>query len=186
MKLDPIIARLRAGCPSFGGRVFGLAALNRMDETTSPKFPCAYVLPKETVGMDVRSSTKYRQGVEDRFSVLVAVRLDDSDAPGRAGHDYVEDLKAEIFRCILGAQVKQNVIVEFSGQSVNVPYLNRYRLVETLEFSCADELDDTDTAQGAMIEDLDIFDTMHTQVVLEEDAPKVNHQITNIYEGNEE
>lgn len=181
MKLGPIIQVLRAGCPSFEGRVLGLAALTRMDETTNPKLPCAYVVPRATEARKATISTKYRQEIEDSFDVVVAVRLASDDESGREGHDAVEDLKAEIFRAILGARVADGQFIEFAGQSVNVPYLNRYRLVETLTFSSVDDLDDEDTAQGAMIDDLDRFDSMYTTVSLAEGAPEVKHSITGIY-----
>ena len=185
MKLAPIIQALRSRCRSFDGRVFGLAALTRMDETTSPKLPCCYVVPRATEAHSAILSTKFRQEIVESFDVVLAVRLSSDDEPGREGHDAIEDLKAEIFRVLLGAQVEQGVFLEFGGQVVNTAYLNRYRLVETITFSCTDDLDEADTAQGAMIGDLDIFDKMVTTVELKEDAPKVNHQLTNIYEGSE-
>lgn len=185
MKLAPIIQALRSGCESFDGRVFGLASLTRMDETTNPTMPCCYVVPRATEAHTAIISTKFRQEIEESFDVVIAVRLASDDEPGREGHDTIEDLKAEIFRVLLGAQIEEGVYLEFGGQVVNTAYLNRYRLVETLTFTCLDDLDDEDSAQGALIEDLDIFDKMVTQVTLEDDAPKVNHQITNIYEGSE-
>lgn len=164
MKLAPIIKLLRLKCPSFERRVFGLYGWSRVDETTNATMPCAYVLPASVKGGEVAPSTAYRQGITDSFDIAVAVHLSPDDWQGKAGHDYVEELKAEIFRAILGLKLDAGVILRFESQVVSLNASNRNRLVELLTFSFDDDLDADDSVQGADYDSLPDFLRMHTDV----------------------
>ena len=164
MKLAPIIKLLRAKCPSFERRVFGLYGWSRVDETTNAQMPCAYVLPASVKGGEVAPSTSYRQGITDTFDIAIAAHLSPDDWQGKAGHDYIEELKAEIFKAILGLKLDAGVILRFESQVVSLNASNRNRLVELLTFAYDDDLDVDDSVQGADYDSLPDFLRMHTDV----------------------
>ena len=164
MKLAPIIKLLRAKCPSFDRRVFGLYGWSRVDETTNAQMPCAYVLPASIKGGEVVASTAYRQGITDTFDIAIAVHLSPDDWQGKAGHDYIEELKAEIFKAILGLKLDAGVILRFESQVVSLNASNRNRLVELLTFAFDDDLDVDDSVQGADFDSLPDFLRQYTTV----------------------
>lgn len=162
MKLAPIIEALRAKCPSFESRVFGVAMWAQAEAEINSNLPCAYVVPLSVDGGESYLSTKFRQTIRSHFGVAVVIGLSADDAAGNLGHDQIDDLRSEVFRAILGAQVGKNVWIEFDGQTVTD--LNRARLVETLEFSVEDDITGEETAQGQMIADLPDFDHLYATV----------------------
>ena len=164
MKLAPIIKLLRVKCPSFERRVFGLYGWSRVDETTNAQMPCAYVLPASVKGGEVAPNTSYRQGITDTFDIAIAVHLSPDDWQGKAGHDYIEELKAEIFKAILGLKLDAGVILRFESQVVSLNASNRNRLVELLTFAYDDDLDVDDSVQGADYESLPDFLRQYTTV----------------------
>lgn len=164
MKLAPIIKLLRVKCPSFERRVFGLYGWSRVDETTNAQMPCAYVLPASIKGGEVVASTAYRQGITDTFDIAIAVHLSPDDWQGKAGHDYIEELKAEIFKAILGLKLDAGVILRFESQVVSLNASNRNRLVELLTFAYDDDLDVDDSVQGADFDSLPDFLRQYTTV----------------------
>jgi hypothetical protein len=92
------------------------------------------------------------------------VHLSSDDWQGKAGHDYIEELKAEIFRAILGLKLDAGVILRFESQVVSLNASNRNRLVELLTFAFDDDLDADDSVQGADYESLPDFLRQHTTV----------------------
>lgn len=164
MKLAPIIQLMREKCPSFERRVFGLYGWSRVDETTNAPMPCAYVLPASIKGGEVAASTAYRQSITDTFDIAVAVQLSSDDWQGKVGHDYIEDLKREIFSAILGLKIDDGVVLRFESQVVSLNASNRNRLVELLTFAFDDDLTAEDGVQGADYDSLPDFLRMHTTV----------------------
>ena len=158
MKLAPIIEALRANCPSFERRIFGLYAWSTVDDDVFPAMPCAYVLPSKITAGTAYISTQYRQDIDNYFSIVVCVPLTKEDALGKSGHDQIEDLKDEIFKAILGASLeypaKKNLIVSFQGQAWHQQATNRARLAEILTFTYGEQLTGNDYALGRIISDL--------------------------------
>ena len=106
MKLATIISALRAYCPSFEGRVGGAAEYAAIDITNLP-MPCAFVLPVSEIGEDMDSmGTDYRQRVKQIFCVVILVSTADQER-GQDAFDAIEDLKAEIFKAILGTSTAE-------------------------------------------------------------------------------
>ena len=157
MKLSPIIQVLRDTCLSLDRRVFGTFAWFTVDTQSNPKMPCAFVLPGEVKGGTFRASTRFREDIENTFSVNIAVALDKDDILGKCGHDQIEDLKAEVFRSLLGLPLgypeETNVIIRFVDQQVNLAACNAARLVETLTFAYDETLTGDGTAQQRLIDD---------------------------------
>ena len=106
MKLATIISALRAYCPSFERRVGGAAEYAAIDITNLP-MPCAFVLPVSEIGEDMDSmGTDYRQRVKQVFCVVILVSTTDQER-GQDAFDAIEDLKAEIFKAILGTSTAE-------------------------------------------------------------------------------
>lgn len=104
MKLKVIIDRIKAECPSFGGRVSGFSEFlmleGREDATAAP---CAYVvrlisevLPNETIGSVVQTKT-------ERYGVFVCVDAR-GDAVGYDADDKLDDLRAELHAALISWQ----------------------------------------------------------------------------------
>lgn len=168
MKLAPIIKVLREQCPSFEKRVFGTFAWLNVDDKAAPAMPCAYVLPQKVTADVIRGSTKPRQDIDSYFDVVVCVPLSREDALGRSGHDLIEDLKDEVFKAILFADIaypdSKNRVVAFQGQAWHSGATNAARLAETLSFSIPETLMGDDAAQGRIIDELPDLDQVRARV----------------------
>ena len=151
MKLATIISALRAYCPSFEGRVGGAAEYAAIDITNLP-MPCAFVLPVSEIGEDMDSmGTDYRQRVKQVFCVVILVSTADQER-GQDAFDAIEDLKAEIFKAILGTSTAETDEIVYEGYSD--PDLNRARLALQLSFSVSYDVVDADTGHGRELDGL--------------------------------
>lgn len=151
MKLATIISALRAYCPSFEGRVGGAAEYAAIDITNLP-MPCAFVLPVSEIGEDMDSmGTDYRQRVKQVFCVVILVSTADQER-GQDAFDAIEDLKAEIFKAILGTSTAETDEIAYEGYSD--PDLNRARLALQLSFSVSYDVVDADTGHGRELDGL--------------------------------
>ena len=151
MKLATIISALRAYCPSFERRVGGAAEYAAIDITTLP-MPCAFVLPVSEIGEDMDSmGTDYRQRVKQVFCVVILVSTTDQER-GQNAFDAIEDLKAEIFKAILGTSTAETDEIVYEGYSD--PDLNRARLALQLSFSVSYDVVDADTGHGRELDGL--------------------------------
>mgnify|MGYP001027795514 FL=1 len=158
MKLAPIIECLRENCPAFERRVFGTFAWLNIDDKVNPSLPCAFVLPSGVSSDRAITSTKYRQQITNKFTVVVCVSLTQDDVLGKTGHDYIEELKEQVFHAILGLPLGYpeftGKIVCFGSQTVNSNACNGARLAENLDFSYDELLTGSITAQARIIDAL--------------------------------
>ena len=138
MKLKPIIQELRAHCPGFEGRVFGVGTFSRLDESVAAELlPAAFVIP---------------------------VSEDPEDEQGLTAWERSVDLKKEVFKAILGADDIQAGRDWIQFESLTVLDLNRAALTVQLDFSCQYEINDNETRHGADIDRLGRFLRMHTDI----------------------
>lgn len=152
MKLSPIISVLREKCPSFGGRVGGSADYGTIEKTSNLKTPCAFVLPLgESAEYAAFSGTSYRQGVVGQFGVLVFLSTR-GNALAEVSYDRSQDLKAEVFRALLGAEVPSGGVITYDGEVILDA--GKARLVVQWEFNAPYEIVTEETAQGATLEAL--------------------------------
>lgn len=100
MKLAPIIKHLRTECPSFDRRVYGGLDWDPVKECVKGATPAAYVIcigdsaePSDVQGV-------VRQRVRDAIDVNIEVWS--ADERGQAAADQVHDLRAEIWRALVG------------------------------------------------------------------------------------
>lgn len=154
MKLSLLIAELRRRCPTFEGRVYGAAEWAAQDKINMA-IPSAFVLPLGETAEMLDMSTDYRQRVEQAFGVALLVSTDLSDPTGVRAFDVAEDLKAEVFRAILGWEADETAPITYEGSSVLE--LNRAFLCVQLEFVVVYDIVDEETRHGVSIEELPDF-----------------------------
>lgn len=100
MRLSPIVTALRQRCASFGNRVFGLADFADLDTATMPALPAAFVVPLDEEVRNLSVGTVVRAEIFERAAVIVA--LAQTDPRGQAAHDSLHDIRAELWRALVG------------------------------------------------------------------------------------
>ncbi len=101
MKLELIIAQLRALCPSFNGRVAGAAEFKPVQEAAALPVPCAFVIPLDDRPDPPKALNAVGQEMTDSFAVIVA--LDNrADEKGQSAFDGVHAIRSEIWKALLG------------------------------------------------------------------------------------
>lgn len=164
MQLVPIIAALRARCPSLEGRVAGAAQFKLLQENQQMPVPCAFVVPLDDSPQDQMAMNAVRQSLRDSFAVIVA--LDNrSDEKGQGSADTMHAMRAELWAALLGwrpapigvdsSQSRYDGITYEGGQ---VLALDRARLWYQYEFGALMEIDDDDGWQETELENLAHFD----------------------------
>lgn len=175
MKLTPIIEELRAECSEFENRVFGVAEFAQIAESMdSAGLPAAFVLPMEENTEEPRSTTRYMQTVKANFAVVVVV-TNQVDEEGLNAWEYFDDMKASVFKAILGSDdTCGKDWIQYEGLSIVA--MNRAFLAVQLEFSHEYDILDKETRHGQDIDRLGRFERMHVSVDILKDG-KPDEQI---------
>ena len=98
MKLKPIIQELRAHCPGFNGRVFGVGTFSRLDESVAAELlPAAFVIPVSEDPEEPAVINRYKQQVRFNFAVILMV-ANTEDEQGLTAWEKSVDLKKEVFQ----------------------------------------------------------------------------------------
>jgi len=100
MKLNPIVAHLRATCPTFAGRVTGGIDWDAVVETAKLALPAAYVIASADAAGPNKSQNAVIQDITDQFAVVIV--LDAGDERGQEANDLLHDLRAELWRSLIG------------------------------------------------------------------------------------
>lgn len=100
MKLNPLVAQLRADCPTFAGRVSAGIDWDAVVDSAKLALPAAYVINAADAAGDNQVQNGVQQIITDLFSVVVV--LDSGDERGQAANDAVHDLRAELWRALVG------------------------------------------------------------------------------------
>lgn len=164
MKLTPIIEEIRAQCPDFDSRVFGVAEFAQIAESTAPEeLPAAYVIPLTETPFEPVATTRYKQTVEFTFAVVLVVS-NTVDEQGLNAWERADDLKKAVFRSILGQDdyTAGRDWIQYEGASV--VSLDRAALMVQLEFSMNYDIDDTETRHGGDVERLGRFLRMYGDI----------------------
>ncbi|MCP1289823.1 hypothetical protein NK214_06420 [Chromobacterium sp. S0633] len=133
MKITPIIAQLRSYCPSFAGRVAGALELAALLDDGAPmmNLPAAYVVPTREDPQTPTTTAPYMQDLEEKFDVVVA--LAPVDERGQAVADRLHDLRAELWRALIGWSPPGCDPVEYDGGALLM--LNRGRVIYRFGFT---------------------------------------------------
>lgn len=100
MKLNPIVAHLRATCPTFAGRVSGGIDWDAVVESAKLALPAAYVIASADAGGPNKAQNAVIQDITDQFAVVIV--LDAGDERGQEANDLLHDLRAELWRSLVG------------------------------------------------------------------------------------
>lgn len=100
MKLNPLVAHLRQACPSFAGRVTGGIDWDAVVESAQLPLPAAYVIATADAAAPNRAQNMVIQDITDQFNVVIV--LDTSDERGQADNDLLHDMRAELWRALVG------------------------------------------------------------------------------------
>lgn len=170
MQLEPIIAALRARCPSFANRVAGAAQFKLLPENASLAVPCAYVVPLDDNPQESISQNSVRQALKDSFAVIVALS-NLADERGQSGAHSVDSLRGELWAGLigwrpvpLGVDTSQSRYdgIQYEGGSLLA--LDRARLWYQFEFGALMEIEPSDGWQNIELGNLSPFDGADVKV----------------------
>ncbi|MFJ5253788.1 hypothetical protein ACIP8I_01125 [Pseudomonas sp. NPDC088414] len=100
MKLNPIVAHLKATCPTYGGRVAAGIDWDAVAESAKLPMPAAYVIAAADAAAPSQAQNAVIQAVTDQFAVVVV--LDAGDERGQEANDQLHDIRAELWRSLVG------------------------------------------------------------------------------------
>lgn len=100
MLISPVVAHLRARCPSFARRVAGGLDLDALLESTNLAMPAAYVVMESDQADGFKYENAVAQDVVDQFAVYVAMGT--TDEAGRVSADQAHGFRAELCRALVG------------------------------------------------------------------------------------
>ncbi|MCP1487988.1 hypothetical protein J3D48_004301 [Pseudomonas fluorescens] len=100
MKLNPIVAHLKATCPTYGGRVAAGIDWDSVAESAKLPMPAAYVIAAADAASPSKAQNAVIQEVTDQFAVVVV--LEAGDERGQEANDQLHDVRAELWRALVG------------------------------------------------------------------------------------
>ncbi|AOE63789.1 hypothetical protein QZH45_04865 [Pseudomonas corrugata] len=100
MKLNPIVAQLRQTCPTFAGRVSGGIDWDAVVDSAKLALPAAYVIATADAADPSKAQNRVLQNITDQFNVVIV--LDASDERGQEDNDLLHDIRAELWRALIG------------------------------------------------------------------------------------
>lgn len=142
MKLELVIAQLRARCPTFAQRVAGAAEYQIVPESTAISVPAAFVIPLADDPEENGAETGVRQRLVETFGVVVALS-NVTDERGQTAYSAVHEIRKEIWKALLGWVPDEDYgAVQYAGG--NLVQLDRARLWWQFEFSSDFHIGDED------------------------------------------
>lgn len=168
MDVTSTIAALRQRCPSFSNRVFGAAKITEinLESATNPvALPACYVMCiRENADGPNQVENGLQQVVEARVAVVILVS-NQQDERGQKGAVEAENLKAEIFKAILGWSPTPDPQSIYVYDQMWVLANNRSVLAIQVEFTCDYALGvDDSRIPDQLNEDCGYFDKMYMDV----------------------
>lgn len=137
MKITPVVAHLREFCPSFNDRVAGGIDFEAVANSAKLHRPSAYVIATgDQAGPDVAENVS-RQTIRDEFDVVLV--LDTHDERGQEAVDLLHDLRAELWRALVGWEPGPDYdpITYEGGEAV---VINRARVIYRFSFAAEFQL----------------------------------------------
>jgi len=176
LKLDLIIAQMRAFCPTFGERIAGAADFAKVQENTALLSPCAFVIPLDDSPAESMAQNAVRQPIDETFGVVVA--LDNrSDERGQASGIEIHDVRAELWKALLGwrPEKRYNGIAYEGGSLMSI---DRARLWWRFEFSAGMELNPKDGYEEGALQALPAFHGANLRFVIAEPGDgQIQHDV---------
>lgn len=137
MKISLIVAHLRAYCPAFSGRVSAGIDWDAVATSAKLSHPSAYVIAAgdDAGGNDLQNGV--RQDITDLFDVILV--LDSTDERGQEAADLLHDLRADLWKALVGWKPGTEYDpIEYGGGSL--VFINRARVVYRFSFETAFQL----------------------------------------------
>lgn len=100
MKLNPIVAHLRETCPTFAGRVTGGIDWDAVVDSAQLALPAAYVIATADAAEPSKAQNMVLQTITDQFNVVIVLAA--SDERGQEDNDLLHDIRAELWRALVG------------------------------------------------------------------------------------
>lgn len=100
MKISPVVLHLRQYCPVFAGRVAGGIDFDSVKASQQMDRPGAFVIATGDDPTDNDLANAIRQDITDEFDVVVI--LDTKDKRGQLAVDVLHDIRAELWRALVG------------------------------------------------------------------------------------
>lgn len=131
MKITPIVAQMRARCPTFVGRVAGGIDWDAVAESAKLSLPAAYVIASADAAEPSKAQNVVVQDITDQFSVVVV--LEPKDERGQEANDLLHDVRAELWRALVGWKPSpEGTLVEYvKGELLHI---SRARVVYQFHF----------------------------------------------------
>ncbi len=163
MRLSLVIAALRLRCPTFEGRVSGAAEYELLPENAKMALPSAWIIPTNDTAGEQKSKTDYWQTVIDGFAVIVVMNNSADQRGQKAAFDAVHDLRAELFKALLGWQPELCYdAIQYDGG--NLLDTNRAHLYYQYDFSAKIEISEEDTRQWDDLQQLEELERIMVNV----------------------
>jgi len=123
MRVVPIILRLRAANTRFGNNIGGTVELDLARDRTL-KSDLAFVIPLNDDANLNPLDNGSNQLITERFAIIVALANDTTqkDKAGIIAYDLLHNVRSQIFRAILGWEIKgaESPIYYIGGQLMNI------------------------------------------------------------------
>jgi hypothetical protein len=117
MRIAPIIQRIKEANTRFGNYVAGSAEMDLAIRNTLRK-DIAFVVPIEESCPANNTDSAIQQKITEKFSIIVAIANDtsDKDKTGFLAYDKLHKVRSELFRSIVGWQIKNaESIIYYTG-----------------------------------------------------------------------
>lgn len=116
MRLTPLIEHVKRFCPSFGGRVAGGIDLDAVMTSAKLQTPAAYVIYTGDDAGESQAQNRSMQSLADGFDVVVVMQT--RDERGQQAVDLVHELRAELFRALVGLKSAEHEPITYGGGSL--------------------------------------------------------------------
>jgi hypothetical protein len=137
MLINPIVAHLRATCPTFAGRIAAGIDWDAVANSAQLSHPSAYVIATGDQASANDLQNAVRQNITDEIDVVIV--LDTSDERGQAANDLLHIIRAELWRALVGWRAGPDYdVMEYDGGAL--VHINRARVIYRYGFSAAFQL----------------------------------------------
>lgn len=117
MKLQPVIARLKAQTTLLGGNIAGAAEFAEAREQEDLPLPHAFVLPDEDEVLPAQTAGRVQQVLEEAVAIVVGV--DNTDRRGQAASEALDDIRAELLAALVGWEPAAGLSgLEYAGAGI--------------------------------------------------------------------
>ncbi|MBM3106188.1 hypothetical protein IIE18_13685 [Pseudomonas sp. V1] len=137
MRLNVIVAHLRAYCPTFSTRIAAGIDWDAVASSSKLQHPSAYVIASDDQAEPNDLQTGVRQVISDGFDVVVV--LDTSDERGQEAAQDLHELRAEIWRALVGWKPDSEYDAITYGGGALI-FINRARVIYRYSFSAEFQL----------------------------------------------